>query len=489
MTDEDLRLEPQEREALAAFEAARPSPGFADRVLAAAAEAAPDAAATKAAPAPEGGHRAPAPPMGRPPRPSRTRRLLGAAVLAASAAGLFVLLRPTTSTGEARPRVRQEIALGERATAVAEPGADLSWQVDRRGRAEVHQTLGDVFYRVDRSGAPFVVHTPAGEVRVLGTCFRVEVTQMDRRMVTGAAVGAAVGGLVALGTAVTVYEGRVAVDTPRGEAVATAGEVVDAAPEAPPTVRPVEPAPTTVAPPSDAEPASSAARTEPDLQDPAELARVNARLRARVAELEGILVKLQDEKAAQRKRIEEGRIVAHPSRELLLDRASRCELRMDLPDVLGPKPAPVDDATLARLGLHFDADERAAIEYAEASLWEDVRPEVRALYVEATGDTEGAAGLTAQDMGNALQTRVAPEAGKEALWRVTHALAGLASPPSANDPGSPVFRYLWLAAHLGDRFEAKLAERLGAERARELRADRYPMTTLSTMGCPVDDPP
>jgi ferric-dicitrate binding protein FerR (iron transport regulator) len=78
-----------------------------------------------------------------------------------------------------------------------------------------------VFYRVDRrvdqrvdqrhgGASPFVVHTPAGNILVEGTSFRVAVTE------------AAAGRDAAL--RVTVYEGRVAVSGPRGVRRLAAGE-------------------------------------------------------------------------------------------------------------------------------------------------------------------------------------------------------------------------------------------------------------------------
>jgi hypothetical protein len=72
---------------------------------------------------------------------------------------------------------RTSVAIGSRGVAVLEPGARVSW---RDGR--VRQERGEVFYRVDPvrgwrllPPVPFLVETPAGTVRVLGTCFRVRI--------------------------------------------------------------------------------------------------------------------------------------------------------------------------------------------------------------------------------------------------------------------------------------------------------------------------
>jgi ferric-dicitrate binding protein FerR (iron transport regulator) len=117
--------------------------------------------------------------------------------------------------------VRTELALGRRGVAVLERGAHVS-----RGRDEVTQSAGDVFYRVEPAG-PFRVHTPGGDVEVLGTCFRVRVegnegaeARMNTRDVRMGTVGAAIGAAVL----VTVYEGKVALSRESGRLALGAGE-------------------------------------------------------------------------------------------------------------------------------------------------------------------------------------------------------------------------------------------------------------------------
>ena len=172
-----------------------PPVDFADRVMARVAEEAFVARSDAASPA------SPA---------SMRRRWTGAVVvaaLAAAAAALVTLQPSSTASGEARAGTRREIPIGSRAVAVAEPGAHLRWRGD-----EVTQDAGDVFYRVER-GERFLVHTPAGDVEVLGTCFRVrietatETKDMNARDLKAGLVGAA----SALLATVVVYEGKVAV--------------------------------------------------------------------------------------------------------------------------------------------------------------------------------------------------------------------------------------------------------------------------------------
>jgi len=151
-------------------------------------------------------------------RRTRVLQASAAAALVGLAAGIALIVYPAarhggSSHGEAAPvGQRSEVAIGARAIAVLESGSRLSWSGD-----EVTQTEGDVFYRVEKQPAasPFVVHTAAGDVTVLGTCFRVKVNDMNRRDVKVGIVGAAAGALALVG----VYEGHVA--------VSHAGERVD----------------------------------------------------------------------------------------------------------------------------------------------------------------------------------------------------------------------------------------------------------------------
>jgi hypothetical protein len=67
---------------------------------------------------------------------------------------------------------RETLVIGGRVTAVLEPQADIGWQ-DEGGRLRIDQRQGEVFYRVDRGPGSLLVATPAGDVLVTGTCFRV----------------------------------------------------------------------------------------------------------------------------------------------------------------------------------------------------------------------------------------------------------------------------------------------------------------------------
>ena len=126
-------------------------------------------------------------PFAKAPAPRWRFVALVATLAVALGAGWFVLGRG--SSGRLLARERAEVALGRRAVAVLEAGAELRWRGPR-----VTQTSGAVFYRVE-PGAVFRVDTPSGAVEVLGTCFSIalEPAAAERSM------------------RVAVYEGRVRV--------------------------------------------------------------------------------------------------------------------------------------------------------------------------------------------------------------------------------------------------------------------------------------
>src|SRR5678816_2529840 len=187
MQDDSDAPDPEIARALEAWVPMAPPAGFADRVVAARGAVAPEV-----------------------PSPRWRARLIGGVVLAGTAAAAVAVLALRSPYRAASDTViaarRTSIELGGRGTAVAEPETEMVWRVADDGAAEITQRTGNVFYRVERGG-PFVVHTPAGDVRVTGTCFRVEVQAMtpNKKLVIAGLAGAA----IATAVLVTVYEGRV----------------------------------------------------------------------------------------------------------------------------------------------------------------------------------------------------------------------------------------------------------------------------------------
>jgi hypothetical protein len=158
---------------------------------------------------------------------ARSRRWMAwvAAGVVAAAAGvaLWTVTRGASGSmagrGDRIAGSRETIELGGRGVAVLEPAADVSWTVESSGAALVEQRSGIVFYRVERGG-PFEVQTPLGTVKVVGTCFHVEVSDVNKDKLKGAAVGAAIASAVV----VTVYEGQVIFANPKGDVTIRPGE-------------------------------------------------------------------------------------------------------------------------------------------------------------------------------------------------------------------------------------------------------------------------
>lgn len=156
---------------------------------------------------------------GRRKRETRRVRFWGVATaLGLAAAAVFFVWRGPTNLGErgeVMADIRREVAVGSHAVAVLEPGATIRW-VDR----SVQQRVGDVFYRVNPGGS-FEVGTPAGLVRVTGTCFRIVVDEeKDPMGAQKSAAWAGVGIVVGASAVVTVYEGRVIASTQEGTGTA-----------------------------------------------------------------------------------------------------------------------------------------------------------------------------------------------------------------------------------------------------------------------------
>lgn len=180
-----------DRETLLAYDVPPSPPGLDDRVI----------AALQA-----GGHRR---------RRPRAWMVLGAAVAVAVAAFLLRTEANDSDSGRRLVSARESIAIGTRAVAVAESGSELSWHVLADGTATMEQPRGDVFYRV-APGRSFVVTLPGARIRVLGTCFRVEVTEMGPMRSRNRLLAAAAGAALSAAVVVTVYEGEVLLENPRG---------------------------------------------------------------------------------------------------------------------------------------------------------------------------------------------------------------------------------------------------------------------------------
>lgn len=474
MTDDRHHDDTLDPELMAAWSADAPPADFADRV-AAAARAEPPA-------------REPDLPVRPRWEPSRGMKWGAGGVVAICAVLLFVVFqsRPRFAggAGEVRATDRVEVTLAHRGVAVAEPGAHLSWRVGTGGAAEVTQTGGDVFYRVE-PGGPFSVDTPHGRVTVQGTCFRVEVRTMkpSKQSIGGAAIGAAVAAVLV----VTVYEGKVLFAGKGGDTrAATAGETVVVPPGAggPRVAGEQAPGPvvaideTLAAPPPD-----GISRDELIARDE----RQRQQLEALRRELEGARLGLADARREAREKSadDDGRPWFDPSPETLRAFAKECRVRFDLPPVEGTEPAQIGPRQAERFGL--TDEELPVVNEVLREIHAFWSATVQALYVEATGDAAGADSLSVEAMAREIQDKALPGEADRVRERIAQERAGLIPPPADWSTASPIERYLRHLAAAGDEVEKMFAARLGPERARELREGNGGWGMRMEMaGCPDD---
>jgi hypothetical protein len=356
------------------------------------------------------------------PRAALRRRPLAAVIAAVlGVAASLVLLRGSPGSPDEGARVvvrRETLALGRRGVAVAEAGTELTWAISASGAAEVHQSRGDAFYRVE-PGGPFAVETPHGRILVTGTCFRVEILDMTASRPTWS--GGVVGAALAPTVVISVYEGRVRVVNARGQADARAGDRIALGAGAGPAR--LDPG---AAPPAAAAletpPPESATVAELRQRDQSHRGEI-ALLRARVHGLETGAAAPEpaappDHRAGQRK------IIDIPPDELAA-MARSCEIRFDVPGY-GIEPRLMTDRAAA--AFHLSADERAIYDQAVRAQNPQYMAALRALYQELVGgDSENldAPALVVEIMQKSPSSDV-----QAARKRLAEERGGLAAPPA-----------------------------------------------------------
>ncbi|HMG54536.1 MAG TPA: hypothetical protein VK601_13660, partial [Kofleriaceae bacterium] len=403
------------------------------------------------------------------PPPRRRRRFAIAAVAAAAAAVAALALRPphATTTGAVIADRRTTAALGDRGIAVAEPASELTWRIDERGAADVVQRSGDVFYRVERGG-PFVVHTPAGDVRVTGTCFRIEVEAMkpSHKLLLSGLAGAATAAIVL----VTVYEGHVIAETRAARTELAAGSRATLTGDA-----------TTVA-------GGAPAGLPAALIDDAHVTREQLVLRSReqqvqLAQLRARVAELERTAAApaapwDHDVPEPGRTWYDPSPELLASWVATCHVRIDEPALDRFVPGSEPDSSYG-----LKADELPGFNAALTETQQRWKALVRSLYLELTGDAAGADALSSEAMRREIDDKSPPGEHNAVLQRIARERAGLAEPPADLARSSPLERLTRAYVQLGDQSEAAVAKRFGAERAHAIRGNGWG-ARWETSGCP-----
>lgn len=397
----------------------------------------------------------------------RTRLVAGVGTLvtlAAAAAAVLVFTpasNPRASSGTATASERREVRVGARAVAVLEPGAEVSWVGD-----DVSQARGNVFYRVE-SGAPFRVHTAAGDVTVKGTCFRVKVREesaMNARDVKVGLAGAVIGGAAFVG----VYEGKVALSHANATVDVSAGQSARADASG---VKPTGDL-------AQGERAFDGAPGSDPKDDP--LVAANASLADSVRLYKDRLQAIEDEKkklqaelvTAQKKLAAEGDgSVAPPKSEFDLSQddwkemAKQGQVRARIP-CKGPSGWAYTDGNLKKLGLPPQDGPviGKAMEASVKRVWSVLRP----LCADAIGGADLADRLgpsTCQTLVLDMTRQKDQDAADEAMRQVAEIRAGERPMPGPNDAAHPLLRLLLALTGETKAVEAELAQSLGPDDA------------------------
>ena len=377
---------------------------------------------------------------------ARPAVMCAAAVLAAAVAIAVVWKAggPTPSAGGlADLSARQTFHIGTRALGVAEPGSSLRWQVDGSGATTVHQHSGSVFYRVN-TGDRFRVITTIATITVTGTSFRVEHSDAS----SGVRV------------TVSVYEGRVVLSNELGRTELSPGMRAEALRDGAP---------------SSAADFLTAARTEEHqhAQLFAEQAGKIQRLQARIEKLE---THAGTAGMDSQENVGPTRAYYRPSQDDLEEMAADCRLKFDAPPLDAHDAPPLLERLEASASTRFDLSEseREAIQAMYEGFNEAFTARIRELYIEATGDTAGAAVLSLGSMMAEIVAKSDPQAAIEARRKIAEERAGLR--PRHSGDHFPVEAYYRTMIALGTDLENKLAQIVGADRAQRIResSDGWP---------------
>ncbi len=305
---------------------------------------------------------------------------------------------------------------------------------------------------------------------------------MSRPTVIAAVLGALLGAGAVLG--VQALRGGSPARQPAR--VAAPGPVPPAEAAAPGSAAPGLSAPTAqapvaqpaVAPAPGIRPGSAATAVAPALLLPPPASATLAELRAREQAQREALVNLT--RALSAPRVRDVGDVFDQTPEELAAMATDCALRYDVPP-FGQQPALLGDSEVAKLGLSFA--ERESHDRLLTALNRSVRDDVRALYVELTGDRAGADDLDLWALRQEIVAKALPADRIEAQRRIAAERAGLATPPTPTQLASrPVYeRFLRRLIASADELEHSLAGEVGPASANALRRARGSRFALS--GC------
>lgn len=440
MTDDELF-----REALNAQPSEVEVPdGFADRVVASLAPAAP-------------------------PRPVRYRLAAVSALAACAIGALAWQTRP--HSGEVRVALTESAArqvwLGSRAKVVAEPGTTLRYRVggwfpSHPDRVEL--VAGSAFFRVERGGA-FEVHTLHGTVSVTGTCFQVSADGGGEAMTTAMRARWFGAGATSVALAVMVYEGGVTLGaTPRGPRTALGpgqtavvlrdGTVARRDPRAPADPVGASQTAAAVASATDARPSGGSTPTEREVE------RLRGILTAH--HLSPETGELMGSSTVRRGLESDGDTDLTPEEWRTL--AQRGELRFSLPGSGGRDP----DGRIAHQAQEIGLREHevTAVRDVFRRAQERLTGELRALYREAAGTDPGTMSLDAMQF--EIRDKTPGDAVARIDWQLAQERGGLAARGPAGPDALPYERMMRALVGYEGRLDAELTALVGASDARDL---------------------
>lgn len=162
--------------------------------------------------------------------------------------------------------------------------------------------------------------------------------------------------------------------------------------------------------------------------------------------------------------------------------AKKCELRWDTPG-LGPDPSTVPDE-LAEERSWTDP-EREAINAALAAHHTQMIEQIRALYVEATGDPN-AGSMSPQAMMAEINDKTPVQEIRGTYQRLAQERAQMIEPPEQLEGRSVTERLYRLLLSAGDGAERAVADKVGDEMAEQVREfkDGFGSKHRSSYGCP-----
>jgi len=178
----------------------------------------------------------------------------------------------------------------------------------------------------------------------------------------------------------------------------------------------------------------------------------------------------------------------NPSAAELAEMARRCEVRFAIPAITENQPPAITDQQASTLSL--SGQERALLERTLHDLHGELRDFAAHAVDDAAGGSPPAPGMTLEQMLAELEMR-SENGFEEARQQLAQERAGLAQPPQPGARQPPGERLLRLWAGMGNELERRLAEGLGAARARQLRLSPHAtwIDRFVRSGCASPPPP